>query len=358
MARPARWQSTVQTSVKEAVLAVRLYNDPTETRAVEAFVIHMHLAWLYLLHAEFTRDGTDFRHWIKGARPPRLERVDGEPKRWELATCVRKRWPSDKEPVRANLEFFIALRNKIEHRYTGTHASMALALAGRAQALLLNFEEELTGHFGASRSLADRLRFPVLVGTFTKPGEQALLTLQAKLPTALRTFIADYHAGLDPDVEADQRFSVRLRVTQELVRKGPDSLAVQFTRLDDMTDEQRQAVEQMGRAGQVIVREQHRPIYNLDLMKATKACAEVAEQVPYVFNMGHFVAAWKKLKVRPPKGDPNPERTDERYCSYDKLHSDYGYTRAYVKRLVKQCGTEGGFREATGRVPITKTRAA
>lgn len=42
-----------------------MYNDPAETRAFEAFVVHMHLAWLYLLHAEFLRDGTDFRYWDK-----------------------------------------------------------------------------------------------------------------------------------------------------------------------------------------------------------------------------------------------------------------------------------------------------
>jgi hypothetical protein len=51
MAPPARHTHMVEASKDEAVLAVRLYNDPSEARSFEGFVVHMHLAWLYLLHA-------------------------------------------------------------------------------------------------------------------------------------------------------------------------------------------------------------------------------------------------------------------------------------------------------------------
>jgi uncharacterized protein DUF3644 len=77
----------------------------------------MHLAWLYLLHAELTRAGVNFRYWTTVGKVRRLIKVDGEPKQWELTRCVEERWPNEKEPVRANLGFFIGLRNKIEHRY-------------------------------------------------------------------------------------------------------------------------------------------------------------------------------------------------------------------------------------------------
>jgi hypothetical protein len=48
--------------VPKPCLAVRLYNDPSESRSFEGFIVHMHLAWLYLLHAEFLRDGIDYRY--------------------------------------------------------------------------------------------------------------------------------------------------------------------------------------------------------------------------------------------------------------------------------------------------------
>jgi hypothetical protein len=54
-------------------------------------------------------------------------------------TTGKERW-DDNDPVRKNLELSIGLRNKIEHRY---HEATTLVTSGYAQALLLNFEEEL-----------------------------------------------------------------------------------------------------------------------------------------------------------------------------------------------------------------------
>jgi hypothetical protein len=85
------------------MLAVRLYNDATEARAFEGFVVHMHVAWLYLLHARFIRDGVEFRYRDRD-NPRRFVRVDGEYKRWELARCVEERWEDPDDPVRRNLE--------------------------------------------------------------------------------------------------------------------------------------------------------------------------------------------------------------------------------------------------------------
>src|SRR4051812_24964420 len=110
----------VDASKDEAALAVRLYNDPAEPRSFEGFVVDMHLAWLYLLHAELTKGGIDYRYWTTVGKVKRLVKVDAEPKRWELARCVEEKWPSEKDPVRANLGFFSGFATKVEHRY-GRH---------------------------------------------------------------------------------------------------------------------------------------------------------------------------------------------------------------------------------------------
>jgi hypothetical protein len=83
---------------------------------------------------------------------------------------VRERWIDAKQPVRANLDFFISLRNKIEHRYARQQQALGAVVGGQAQALLLNYEEELTTKFGSCVSLATRLRFPVFIGSFTTRG--------------------------------------------------------------------------------------------------------------------------------------------------------------------------------------------
>ncbi len=216
MPRPARWKSSVDAACAEACLAVRLYNDPSEPRSFEGFVVHMHLAWLYLLHAEFQRDHVDYRYRQKD-RPRRLERVDGEPKRWELAKSVAERWPGQ-TPERANIEFFIALRNKIEHRFTRFQQELALAVGGKSQALLLNFEEELSSQFGARFSLATKLRFPVFIGSFTTEGQQALERLHARLPSELKQFIVRSARNLPDEVRDDDKYDLRLRVFLELVK--------------------------------------------------------------------------------------------------------------------------------------------
>lgn len=348
MARPRKHWPMVQASRDEAALAVRLYNDPAEVRSFESFIVHMHLAWLYLLQAEFTRDGRDYRHWRKD-KPYLLEKIDGEPKRWDLARSVRERWPNEKDPVRANIDFFIRLRNRVEHRYAREQQAMAAAVSGHAQALLLNYETELTVQCGAASSMATRLRFPLFVGSFTTEGEQALRNLRKTLPASVRTFIANYDGGLDASVMDDPRYEFRLRVTQELAPKDPDALAIQFTRYDDMTDEQKATVEQLGKKGAVVIKERLRNVAGADELSPKQVVLAVRARIPYRFTTDDFQRAWKTLKVRPPSKDPHPERTDERYCTYYPRHRDYGYRPAYVEKLVRECSTVEKFTKLTGK---------
>jgi hypothetical protein len=350
MARPPRWQATLDASVEEACLAVRLYNDSAEARAFEAFIVHMHLAWLYLLHAEFMRDDVDFRYWDR-THKRRLLKVDGEPKRWELERSMKDRWPSDTEPVRANLALFIRLRNRLEHRHAHADEALMLNLAGHAHALLVNSESELTAQFGDNHSLALRLRLPIFVGTFTPQGEQALRRFRKTLPPDLRSFLTEYEAGLDEKVSNDPRYEFRLRATVELAPKDPDAVAMQFTHYADMTGDERAAVEEMGRRGQVIVRDLKQPVSGLGRLMPKPASIEVEAAIPFVFNLSHFAAAWKKKKIRPLNGDANPDRTNSDFCEYDEPTKSYRYTKAYVNYLIKKCGTAEGFEEATGMTP-------
>lgn len=353
MARPKKYWPMVEASRDEACLATRLFNDPAEVRSFEGFALHMHLAWLYLLHAELTRDGVDFRYHRKD-NPRLLVKVGREPKRWELAQCVSHRWPKPDDPVRLNIELFIGLRNKVEHRYARQQQALVAVLGGHAQALLLNYELELTGEFGPAASLATRLQFPVFIGSFTDDGEQALRRLRKDLPAALRTFIANYHSGLSAGTETDPRFEFRLRIINELAPKDPDALAVQFTKYHEMSEQQRAAVEELGRKGMVITRERQRGIVGHGLKKPKQVVAEVAAAIPYKFTTGHFPRAWKALQVRPVAGDEHPEITEEKYCIYDERHNDYGYTGAYIKKLIRECSTEEGFRKLLGMAPKDK----
>ncbi len=356
MARPPRWQTTLDASIQEACLAVRLYNDSAENRAFEGFVIHMHLAWLYLLHAEFIRDGVDYRYW-QTKKKNRLEKVDGEPKRWELERSVRERWPKVEDPVRANISLFIRLRNRIEHRHSSSDESLMLNLSGHSHALLLNYEEELTHQFGHHASLATQLRLPIFVGTFTPDGEAALRRYRKSLSPDVRAFLTEYESGLPSETSSDPRYEFRLRATIELAPKDPDAISIQFTHSSDLSAEDRDVVERLGKEARVLTRDRIQPVSGYGKLLATAATKEVNDSISFEFNRAHFVQAWKINNVRPETGDKDPHRTQVDFCEYDEPTKTYRYTRGYVKYLVKRCATPEGFEKTTGRQPKIKTES-
>lgn len=340
--------------MREACLAVRMYNDPAEARSFEAFVIHMHLAWMYLLHAQFLRDGIDFRYWDK-TKKNRLAKVDGEPKLWDLDRSLRERWTDPADPVRSNLALYVRLRNRLEHRHAQADVALMLHLAGHSHALLLNFERELTTHFGSEQSLAHRIRLPLFIGTFSPGGEMALRKLRKALPRDLASFLTDYEAGLKDHVRTDPQYEFRLRATLELAPKDPDAVAIQFTHLADMTDDERATVEGMGRKGQVIIKDRKQSVSGLGRLMPGAAVAEVDASLPFQFKMHHFTAAWRHFNARPEKSSSSPDRTNPDWCEYDEPTRTYRYTRGYLRMLTKRCATETGFFEVTGFKPVRKT---
>ena len=253
-----------------------------------------------------------------------------------------------RESRRANLDFFIGLRNKVEHRFARDHAALAAAVSGQAQARLLNYEKELTDQFGIASSLATRLRFPVFIGSFTGEGEKALLQLRKRLPASLRKFLAEYHAKLGSAVKMTP--AINSGYEPPGVRPqgpGPSRDPVHPPRRFDR--EERDTVEQLGRKGHVIIRERLRNVAGADELSPRQVVAAVQARVPYRFTTDDFQRAWKTLQVRPATGAADPERTDERYCTYYTRHRDYGYRPAYVEKLAPQCARTTGFTRLTGK---------
>lgn len=260
----ATWKVMLSGGIDEALLAVDLYNQPRQPRRLEGFFVHMHIAWLYLLQATFKRDGIDFRYW----RPDgRLERVDGEPKTWDLLKCVAERFPRG-GPVRTNLELTIGLRNKIEHRYQD---AIAAASMGFAQALLVNFETELVDTFGRRYSLGDQLRFPIFVGAITGVPESADPELRDAMPRGARDFLARFEEGLSSSITEDQRYEFRIYLVPQLGPRTTAHQSLTFVREDELTDEERETLTQLGRSGRVVVREQFREVASAEAPPANRS---------------------------------------------------------------------------------------
>lgn len=342
MGRQTRAWHTLQASKAEALVAVDLYNSTGQRRSFEGFVVHMHLAWLYLLQAEFRRDHVDFRYWDG---PRRLERIDGEPKTWDLARCSRQRWSKAKDPVRLNLEFFIGLRNKIEHRF---QEGIALTVAGHAQALLMNYESEIVSQFGSAEGLADRLRFPVFLSTLTDSGLAALKKIRSSIPARTARFIDQFHATLDEKTTSDSRFEFRMFLVPHIGPKSQADMAITFVQQKDLTKKELAALQDLGRTGVVATRTRQVPVQNKGTFRPSAVVARVRSEVPG-FSIGDHTRKWKEHKARPPAGAPDPTDTDARYCLYDEPVETYLYTEAWVRKLIKEGRTE--YAESSSQSP-------
>ncbi|MEV4512556.1 DUF3644 domain-containing protein [Dactylosporangium sp. NPDC049525] len=349
MAPRPRWHHTLTAAQAEALTAVEIYNSPTSLRPLEGFLVHMHVAWLYLLHATFDKAKTPYHY--KDPKTGRYVRVDGEKKSWELQKCIEVRWPSIKEPVRQNLELTVQLRNKIEHRF---ERGLMVAASGFAQALIMNYEAELVGIFGAGYSIADRVHIPVALSTFSREGAAAMASSQLLLPKRLRDFFIDYRARLDDSLLNDQAFEMRIEIVQKRSPKTEADLAVSFVREDDLADEELEAYKQLERVGRVILRDKDRDVANFGWMKPSVASTAIQTGLSFRFSpSAEFPRAWRHYRVRPDRNSTGKQRnkTNAKYCRYDEAHDDYLYSQAYVDYIVAELSDAAEFQRVIGWPP-------
>ncbi|MFE6816127.1 DUF3644 domain-containing protein [Streptomyces sp. NPDC057677] len=343
-----RWWHTLQESRRQACSAIDFYNRPGDKGSYLDFVVHMHLAWQNLLHAYFEKGGIDFTH--KGKDGKALKTRDGDTKTWELVRCAEEAY-SESDPIRKNIEFFVGIRNKIEHRF---QKSLIVATGARAHALVINYEAELIARFGAEHSLSSELRFPVFVQSLTPEGVDEQLKIRSKLPAKVKSYITQFEVNLADSIKESERYEYRVLLTPLKGPKGDADLAVTFLRADSLTDEEREDLTARSRNGTVVIAEKQRDIYLKDALPPAKACAEVETRLPFVFQQHHFTQMWQRHGVRPTKADPSKERTDTRYCLYNAAHDNYVFTKAYVDRCVKEVDTSEKFLAFFGKSPVDK----
>jgi hypothetical protein len=342
--RPRYWH-VLQAAKREVCTALDFYNSSTGDRNLEGFIVHMGIGWLYLCQAILEKRRVDYRHWDRSGGRRRLVHEDGRPKVWELRRCVRELIPADDDPVRCNVEFFIPIRNVVEHRWT---QSLGPVIAGKAQSYVLNFERILVDQFGKHEGLSDCVRLPILLSTFTEDAVEAAKRAFRTLPASVRTYIAAYDSALPQVVRDHPGYEMRLVLLPRTSPKSEADAAVEFVRLEDLTDQQREALSKVT----VIIRERQRDVRFLEGHRPSDVVREVAARIPFEFSLyGDHTPAWKHFGVRPDSDAVDRSKTDERYCIYDKVHGDYVYTMAWIEKLARHLADERGFSEVVGKPP-------
>ena len=204
--RRGRTKTTLEASIDSALLAVEVYNKPRTAFRSEAYIALMIMAWTRLFHAHFHATIGD-RYYYK--KKGRYEIVDGEKKAWELGTCLKK-YSKLAGPVEKNLQFFIGLRNKIEHRHIDKREVDAL-IFGECQALLYNYENLLIQLFGSQYALNEALVYSLQFSHLRTPRqEHANKAALSKDLSDVVGYIEKYRSALEDTDYDSQEYSIKL----------------------------------------------------------------------------------------------------------------------------------------------------
>lgn len=334
-----------------ALCAVENYNKPGVAFRTRNYVILMIIAWTAVFHAIFYRRGKKPWYIRSGhGRGVRYEKVDGEPRHWELSECLRQYWGDDNPPERENLLFMLKLRNKIEHR---DYPELDPALYGECQAMLMNLEDTLVQEFGEERALAESLGVALQFSAL-RPSQQAkaIRRLETSAAQDVLDFIETFRSGLRPEVLGSTKFSLKVFLVPKIAnRRSAADLAVEFVPFDperpDEMDELRKVT--------ALIKEKRVPVASSGLMKPGEVVDRLAKALPYQKSNGQLMyihtQAWKHYGVRPEAGSEKSHATRAEFCVYDELADTYGYTDAWVRYLEDKLTDPIEYRKITRKSP-------
>jgi len=327
--RKGKTKTTLESSIDSALLAVEIYNKPRTAFRSEGFIAMMVIAWTRLFHAYFNSTIGD-RYYFK--KKGRYELIDGERRAWDLGTCIKK-YGKLTAPVEKNLQFFINLRNKIEHRHIDKR-DVDVLIFGECQAFLYNYENLLISIFGSQYALNEALVYSLQFSHLRTPNQkEANKSALSKDLADIVGFVEKYRTGLDEETYNSQEYSIKLIHIPKISNTNRADAAIEFVKWDELSQEDRTAYEQIA----TIVKDKRVAISaaNVKRLKPSKVIKKVNEQLGKdVLTQNLHVTLYKLFSIRPRHGDDDPFETNSEFCLFDETHNDYVYQEAWVEFLV------------------------
>lgn len=216
---------------REAMIsAVHIFNGAGITFRAELFIVTSIIAWTYLLHAYFRREGVDYRYYKSVDGQKEVDKTPcGAEKYWDLARCLRDNKCHLDKGVKQNLEFLLNLRHEIEHRSTNRIDD---AISAKLQACCINFNEAIKSLFGPQYGLERRLPIALQFVTFSSD-QRAVLKKASDLPRHIETMVVDFHGRLSAEEQSDPHFAYRVAFVQKIAnRPSASDEAIHFIKPD------------------------------------------------------------------------------------------------------------------------------
>jgi len=261
---------------REAMIAaVHTFNGAGLTFRAELFIVTSIIAWTYLLHAWFRREGIGYQYEQKTKQ--------GADKYWELGKCLKHERCPVPEGTRKNLEFLLEIRHEIEHRST---SRIDDAIGGELQACCLNFNEVLKSMFGPQYGLEKRLPIALQFVSFGSD-QRAQLKRAVDLPPHVSTFISTFENNLTDEQLEDPAFRYRVAfVPITSNRASGADRAIEFIKPGS---------EDADAVSQVLLKEVNKKRYT-----ATQIVNTAKDAGYDLFKISDHIALWQKLDAKNP----------------------------------------------------------
>jgi len=213
-------------SREAALAAVQVFNNPNITFKAEIFVVLMHIAWTYLLHAYYRSKRIEYRYFEMRKVRRKFDRTkSGAFKYWELERCINcDDSPLDRATAR-NLRFLIGLRHEIEHKMT---TRIDDYVSARFQATCLNYNRCIKALFGEKHGIDQHQAFSLQLASLTDK-QIDMLRDATDLPPHIYRFIEGFDRELTDGEFNDPRYAYRvLFVRKSANRKGQADRVFEF----------------------------------------------------------------------------------------------------------------------------------
>jgi hypothetical protein len=276
----------VTKSREAALAAVQIFNSPLITFKSEIFIVLMNIAWTYLLHAYYRKEGIEYRYFEMKNNKRYFDKTKfGAHKFWELERCLNeKKSPIDGDAAN-NLRFLIGIRHEVEHQMT---SRLDNSLSAKFQACCLNYNDYIKKLFGEKLGIDKHLAFSLQFSSISKD-QVAVLPTPDKMPAHIKAFVQGFEGQLTNEEFNSPRFAYRvLFVAKTANRKGQADEVIEFVKADSLLAEDVNKTY-------AVIKETERPKYLpkviVDLMK---------KEGHKKFNMTSHTDLWKEMDAKAP----------------------------------------------------------
>lgn len=284
------------------ILAVQIFNSAALRFKTEVFTVLANIAWTYLLHEHYTRQGITI--------------VGPDGRSLLLSQMMQRHDCPLSKGVKANLRALKELRDDVEHKLLGKADLKWLAIF---QACCLNFEKLLCDWFGDRLSLSNDLAFALQFARMNF--EQASSLNRFEIPPHIDALDARLIEGMSDADRDDLEFQFRVIYTIDAASKSRAHF--EFVRPESAEGKE---------IRNVLV--QHKLADELYPHKPGAVCSLVSQATGKAFTLHNHTQAWNMIKVRPQRNAVQPGNTNREFCIYHAAHRDYTYSDKWVAALV------------------------